>query len=480
MATAISTAGITNAPVNSFRDKVSLALIVFMSFFLMADMYITPAIIPELSQEYGVSATSIGWAGTAFMLLGAIMGLVFGHYNDRVSRKKLLIIAVTVGEVPCLLTGIAGITDNFEMFVIMRTLTGFGIGGIYPITFSLLADYVSDKNRAKASAMVDIAWGLGIMSGPILASYALSTDYGWRLAFILAALPSFPLIIIYWFVATEPKRGRNELGAQSISQPDNTSQPDSKNIQAKENTDTDTDTDTTSNTNTNTNFSLKAFKSIFSNKTNVLLFLQGIPGSIPWGLLPFWIITFFREERGFSAEDATMIWEVFGIATVIGGLMWAICGDWLFKRRAKYVAMLCSVVILLGIIPEYILLNVEFSEQSSYWALAIMGGLFISVGSSNVRALLMNVNSPSERGKVFSMYNFFDSIGKGAGPAIGGLILATTNDYQLMVNIAISFWLLCALIFSGTFFTVEADRDNMLAKQNPNDSHNPHNSNHEA
>lgn len=442
---------IKNKPINSLRDNISLALIVFMSFFLMADMYITPAIIPELSQEYGVSADSIGWTGTAFMLLGAIMGLVFGHYNDRISRKKLLIIAVSIGEIPCLLTGIADVTYNFEMFVIMRTLTGFGIGGIYPITFSLLADYVSDKNRAKASAIVDIAWGLGIMSGPLLASYALSTDYGWRLAFVLAALPSFPLILIYYLIATEPKRGRNELNSVQSSAQGSTQE-------------------TALVIEENLKFSLSQFKTIFTNKTNVLLFLQGIPGSIPWGLLPFWIITFFREERGFSAENATMIWEVFGIATVIGGLIWAICGDWLFKRRAKYVAILCSVVIFIGMIPEYILLNVEFAQQSSYMALAIMGGLFISVGSSNIRALLMNVNTPSQRGKVFSMYNFFDSIGKGVGPAIGGIILATTNDYQLMVNIAISFWIICALIFSGTIFTVEKDRKNMLDKQYYNNS----------
>jgi MFS-type transporter involved in bile tolerance (Atg22 family) len=117
-------------------------------------------------------------------------------------------------------------------------------------------------------------------------------------------------------------------------------------------------------------------------------------------------------------------------------------------------------------IPEYLLLNTEFSDKSSYWALAIMGGLFISVASSNVRALLMNVNLPSERGRVFSFYNFFDSIGKGAGPAIGGLILASTSDYQFMVNIAVSFWLLCALVFAGTIFTVENDRKNMLIKSN--------------
>lgn len=419
---------------NSFRDKLSLTMIVFMSFFLMADMYITPAIIPELSNEYKVSSDMIGWAGTAFMLLGAVMGLLFGYLNDRISRKKLLIIAVTVGEVPCLLTGIAGITYNFEMFVLMRTLTGFGIGGIYPITFSLLSDYVSDKNRGKASAVVDIAWGLGIMSGPLLASYALTTDYGWRLAFIIAAVPSFPLIIIYWFTASEPKRGQSERGqvehGQSIAQEQG--------------------------------LSVAGFKGILSNRTNVFLFLQGIPGSIPWGLLPFWIITFFREERNFSAQDATMIWEVFGIATVIGGLLWAMLGDYLFQRRAKYVAILCSSMILLGMLPEYLLLNFTFEQQWNYWALAIMGGLFISVASSNTRALLMNVNSPNQRGRVFSFYNFFDSIGKGLGPAIGGVILASTSDYQLMVNIAVSFWILCALLYSCSIFTVDKDRAAML------------------
>ena len=408
---------------NTFRDKISLGLIIFLSFFLMADMYITPAIIPELSQEYGVTADYIGWAGTAFMLLGAIVGLIFGHLNDKVNRKKLLLVAVAIGEIPCLLTGFIGVTYNFEMFVLMRTLTGFGIGGIYPITFSLLSDYVSDKNRAKASAMVDIAWGLGIMSGPLIASYALSTEYGWRLAFIIAALPSFPLMLIYAFVASEPKRGQSEALTSH-------SQINKQQIN---------------------------LKSIFSKKTNILLFLQGIPGSIPWGLLPFWIITFFRQEREFSVEDATLIWEVFGIATVVGGLLWAMLGDWLFQKQAKYVAILCSTMIFVGIIPELFLLNVEFGHLYQYLILAVMGGLFISVASSNVRALLMNVNTPQSRGRVFSLYNFFDSIGKGLGPAIGAVILANTDNYQTMVNIALVFWVLCALIFSGTIFTVNKD-----------------------
>lgn len=415
----------------TMRDTCSLALMVILSFFLMADMFITPAIVPELAREFGVATGTIGIAGSAFMLLGAMVGLYFGYANDRFSRKRLLIVTVLLGETACLLTGVAAITDNFTSFVVMRLLTGIGVGGIYPITFSLLSDYVSEKHRAKACAGVDIAWGLGMLSGPLLAGIALQTDYGWRLAYVLAALPSFPLLILYALISREPERGASEAGhQQGVDQPA---------------------------------FGLSDLKLVFGNRTNILLFLQGIPGSVPWGILPFWLITFFRESRGFDTADATTIWELFGIATVVGGLFWAAMGDWLFNKRPAYTAVLCTVFIALGMPPIYLLLNIEWPGFSHYLVLVIAGGVLISVASSNVRALLMNVNTPNHRGSVFAIYNFADNIGKGVGPALGGLILATTSDYQLMVNLAVSCWLLCVLFFAGVIFTVGKDRQQMQA-----------------
>ena len=412
------------------RDAVSLVLMVLLSFFLMADMFITPAIVPELAAEFAVETGTIGIAGSAFMLLGSVMGLYFGYANDRYSRKRLLIITVLLGETACLLTGIEAVTNSFSSFVVMRLLTGIGVGGIYPVTFSLLSDYVSDRHRAKACAGVDIAWGLGMLSGPLLAGIALQSEFGWRLAFILAAAPSFPLLALYAWVAREPERGASEQSHRA-----------GENVTA---------------------FGLHDLKQVFTNRSNVLLFLQGIPGSVPWGVLPFWIISFFREGRGFGFDDATAVWEIFGIATVIGGLLWAIAGDWLFKQRASYPAVLCTVVILAGMLPLYLLVNFEWPGLFHYLALAVCGGLLISVASANVRALLMNVNTPNHRGSVFAVYNFADNLGKGVGPALGGLILAQTGNYQLMVNLAICCWVICALFFSGVIFSVEQDRKNML------------------
>ena len=42
-------------------------------------MFITPAIVPELAVEYGVSTGNVGIAGSAFMLLGSVVGLYFGY-----------------------------------------------------------------------------------------------------------------------------------------------------------------------------------------------------------------------------------------------------------------------------------------------------------------------------------------------------------------------------------------------------------------
>lgn len=414
----------------STRDTLSLILMVLLSFFLMADMFITPAIVPELAAEYGVATSTIGVAGSAFMLLGSTVGLYFGYANDRFSRKWLLVSTVALGELACLLTGVEAVTNNFGSFVLMRLLTGIGVGGIYPITFSLLSDYVSERHRAKACAGVDIAWGLGMLSGPLLAAIALQSDHGWRLAFVMAAVPSFPLLAFYAWIAREPERGASEAGHRPG---ENRAAP-----------------------------GLADLKLVFANRSNVMLFLQGIPGSVPWGVLPFWLITFFREARGFDLAEATAIWEIFGIATVVGGLIWATVGDWLFNKRAAYPAVLCTVIILAGMLPLYLLLNIEWPSMSYYLALVISGGLLISVASANVRALLMNVNTPDHRGSVFAVYNFADNLGKGIGPALGGLILAISGNYQLLVNLAVSCWVLCALIFSGVIFTVERDRQDML------------------
>ena len=418
------------------REKVTLGLMVLMSFFLQCDLYITPAIVSELAAEYNVPKASISYVASAFTLLGAALSIIFGYMSDKASRKKLLIGVVLIGEIPCMLTGVKLFTGSFEGFVVLRILTGIGVGGIYPLLFSLVSDYFTDKHRATAVAVVDIAWALGIMVGPIMAGLGLMSNYGWRLAFIMASVPNFPVVLIFALVAHAPERGASEAAlADALN----------------------------SGATYGHRIKFSDFKLVFRNKTNIFLFLQGLPGTVPWGILTFWVITFFKETQGMGQAEATLIWELFGVGAVVGGLGWAIVGDKLFSRKPAYLPLLCTLGISIGTIPCFIFFNVDFSSSIVVMALGLLGGICISTASSNNKAMLMNVNRPEHRGSVFAVFNLTDNIGKGFGPALGGAMLAATGSYRFMVNTAVSFWFLCSLLFIGVIFSIGRDRARMLS-----------------
>ena len=419
----------------SFHDKLTLALLVGMSFFLMSDLYITPSIVLDLADEYGVDKGAIGYVGSAFVLVGAFISIYFGFLTDKYSRKKLLILTVLIGEIPCFLTGIHWVTGTFYGFLAMRILTGIGVGGIYPLTFSLLADYFSDRHRAIASAAVDVAWGFGMMMGPILGGIALTTDYGWRLAFILAAAPNFVVAFVFWIFAHDPKRGRSE-DALTEAIDDGASYA--------------------------YRIKLSDFKMILSNKTNILLLLQGIPGCIPWGVLTFWSITYFREIMNLSQTDATWAWELFGVGTAIGTIGWAFLGDKIFKLNARWAPVYCGAGVIVGTLPCYFFINVQFEQLSTLFALVFLGGIMVVVCGPTQKAIFMNVNLPEHRGSIFSVNNLFDSLGKGMGPAVGSAILAATGSYIFMMNVAVSCWLLCGAIYILGYFTINKNRQEMI------------------
>jgi len=412
------------------RDKITLILLVAMSVFLFADQRIMSAILPELSKEYNIGQKALSFIGSGFIIVGAFVSIFFGYFTDKISRKNLLIITVLVGEIPCLLTGIKFFTPTVEAFAFLRILTGIGIGGIYPISFSLISDYFNEEHRASAAAWLGLAWALGMMLGPALAGY-LTNSYGWRISFILAAAPNIPIAIIFALYAKEPERGRTENALEKLMEQGIAYKPRIK---------------------------LSDFKIIFSNKTNLLTFLQGIPGTIPWGILGYWMIFFLEETRHFSKESATSGFLALGAGATVGAIIFAKIGEKLYKKNPKNLPILCGTGIVVGVIPAFILLNLNFTHATPlFYSLAFITGFMIAVSSANVKAILMNVNRPEHRGSVFAVFNITDNLGQGFGPAIGGLLIPF--GYLFIMNFSVFWWIPCGFIFFFIAKTIKKDRD---------------------
>ena len=415
------------------RDKITLALLVLMSVFLFADQRIMSAILPELAREYGVSDLELGFIGSAFTLVGAFVSILFGYFTDKASRKMLLVATVLIGEIPCFLTGIPYFTQTLASFTFLRILTGIGIGGIFPITFSLLSDYFKEEHRPAASAWIGMAWAIGSILGVVLAGY-LTNIYGWRISFILAAVPNFPTVIIFGLYAREPQRGRTEDALEDLIQ---------KGLAYKQ------------------TIRLRDFKLILSNQTNIWTFLQGLPGTVPWGILGYWIIHFFEQIRHVSKEKATTIFLVLGLGATLGGVVFGYIGEWFYNKNPKYMPIMCGTGVLLGCIPAFMLINMPIDATGKgftiYLTLAFFAGFLVAIASPNVKAILMNVNRPEHRGTVFACFNITDNLGQGFGPAIGGMLVSF--GYLFMMNFAVFWWIPCGLIFFMVARYITMDRD---------------------
>lgn len=418
----------------SGRDKFALTLLMIMTTLLYADQLIMSAIIPELSGEFAVPSTTLGFIGSAFIIVGIVVSLLFGYISDKRSRKSLLIALILVGEIPCILTGVPFLTRSFWVFAVLRIFSGIGLGGIYPIAHSLLADYFGENRRATASAWMTIAWSLGAVLGTSVAGYMTGTC-GWRCSFLIIGIPNIPIVLLYAFFCSEPKRGRSEEALASLIE---------QGIIYKK------------------TIRFREIGIIFANKTNLFMFLQGLPGTIPWGIMTYWMITFFQSFRHLSKSMATTIFIVLGIGTVVGSLVFAFAGEWLYKKNPRYVPIMCAAGIISGTIPAYILLNtpIDPSDGRSFFlflALAFFAGAFVSVATANVKAILMNVNRPEHRGTVFSFFNISDNFGWGVGPAIGGLIMPL--GYLFTMNFSILWWIPCGIFFICVSFYITRDRD---------------------
>ncbi len=180
---------------------------------LFADQMIMSAILPAF-EEYGASETTLASSGplSRWWLLR--------QHRIRLSHGQGLAQAapcgvILLGDVPCIMTGVPYFTGSIESFTVLRILTGIGLGGIFPLSSSILADYFKEEHRATASAWMTVAWSVGGILGVMVAGY-LTNIYGWRLSFILVGAPNIPVAIFFALYAREPERGRTEEPGRPI------------------------------------------------------------------------------------------------------------------------------------------------------------------------------------------------------------------------------------------------------------------------
>ena len=87
----------------------------------------------------------------------------------------------------------------------------------------------------------------------------------------------------------------------------------------------------------------KDFSSIFKIKTNLLVFLQGIFGTIPWGVFSIFMIDYFVVDKGYSKPIATLVITLVGGMALLSSLIGGFVGNKLYQKNPKYLPLFCGL-----------------------------------------------------------------------------------------------------------------------------------------
>jgi Major Facilitator Superfamily len=144
---------------------------------------------------------ALGKDVTALFLIGwGVGGLIFGPLGDRHGRAKMLTVTVLIYS---LCTGLTFFSQGYWDFALFRFLTGLGIGGVFGLSCSLIAETVPDGARAGALGWLQVLSTIGNITAGLCKSVIDGVEHsgviaihnGWRWMFLMGAIPA--LLVVF-------------------------------------------------------------------------------------------------------------------------------------------------------------------------------------------------------------------------------------------------------------------------------------------
>lgn len=428
--------------------RAAALLLILAVAILHSEQNLVPPILKVLKEEgliIGGERWEIyaGLLGTAPLVLGTLSSLAWGYLGDRYDRRVLFSVAILFGGVPGLATALA---DSYHELLIARTLTGIGVFGSYPLMHSLIADISPPQRRGLMFGLAGLSMGIGVLGGMLLAG--IFARENWRLPFILVSVPNIIMAPVLLLALRGVKIG---MGEPELAKIYGAGREYGYRIELGE-----------------------FVRELLRNRTAILMMLQGIPGTLAWGIIPHWSVMFMIERWGLTEDRATLVVVFAGMGLIAGTVIGGLLADRLKGAGVSNARLYVSMIgIALGMIGVILLASyphpygaTDLATMSRLFAIALIVFSFVSWPGPNVTAIMSEVSLPEHRGTLYSVFNVVDRAGYSLSPLVGSLMITTYKSmgysaadslYYTLITGSL-FWLLCLLIWTAALRSYEPDQ----------------------
>ena len=174
-----------------------------------ADRQLFPLLAHDVRVQYGFSLSDTGLLTTIFTLGLAVAGLPTGYLLARFSRKAVLLLGIGIFSTGTALTVLA---LGFPDMLLYLAATGIGEAMQLTVMIAIAANYFIGY-RAAAIGSMNVAFGLGAFSGPIIGGLLLASFQTWRVPMVVFGAFGFlmtgviAIAVRPWFSETHRSAG---------------------------------------------------------------------------------------------------------------------------------------------------------------------------------------------------------------------------------------------------------------------------------
>ena len=174
----------TDAPSPATTSKQSMWLVMgaLMTCLMLSalDQTIVSTALPTIVGDLG-GLDHIAWVVTSYLLSSTVAVPLFGKISDIYGRKPMIQITIVV-----FLAGsiFAGVAQSMLQLIIARGIQGIGGGGILAMTFTILGDIMTPRERSRYTGYFTAVFASASVIGPLAGGFFVD-HLSWRWVFFV-------------------------------------------------------------------------------------------------------------------------------------------------------------------------------------------------------------------------------------------------------------------------------------------------------
>ncbi|TQF32405.1 MFS transporter [Bradyrhizobium sp. UNPA324] len=167
------------------------------AFLTVVDLFATQAILPSLTQHYGVTPAAMGFAVNASTFGMATASLVVGFFSPHINRRTGILLSLALLAIP---TSLLASAPNLAVFTILRVAQGLCMASAFALTLAHLGEQCSAMDAGGAfAAYITGNVASNLVGRLISAAVADGLGLAWNF-YLFAALNLAGAVLVYFTI----------------------------------------------------------------------------------------------------------------------------------------------------------------------------------------------------------------------------------------------------------------------------------------